>query len=65
GWKFVLTFREGRSPDAYEMACDSMEVSISVRGGSRGTLGRSADDHGSVSNKPGSPDGTFADERCS
>ena len=27
GWKFVLTFREGRSPDAYEMACDSMEVS--------------------------------------
>ena len=27
GWKFVLTFKEGRSPDAYEMACDSMEVS--------------------------------------
>ena len=27
GWEFVLTFKEGRSPDAYEMACDSMEVS--------------------------------------
>ena len=27
GWKFILTFKEGRSPDAYEMACDSMLVS--------------------------------------
>lgn len=27
GWKFILTFKEGRSPDAYELACDSMEVS--------------------------------------
>lgn len=34
GWKFILTFKEGRSPDAYEMACDSMEVTK----GSCGTL---------------------------
>ena len=32
GWKFILTFKEGRSPDAYEMACDSMEVSTGCCG---------------------------------
>ena len=38
GWKFILTFREGRSPGAYEMACDSMQMSkgqcgeLTVRG---------------------------------
>lgn len=26
GWKFILSFKEGRSPDAHEMDCDSMEV---------------------------------------
>lgn len=25
GWKFILTFKEGRSPDAYALACDLMQ----------------------------------------